>query len=81
MKWKELTKKEEVKIGTILKIVAKNPKDNYLKGVSVKDLVKSNLDTEVIINKEKNFFFNLDAYFDKRPMYGGWIKKIYIKND
>jgi hypothetical protein len=78
IKWTPVTSIEQVKTGTLLKIVAISEKNNYLDGVTVKRLVECNGDIEVIINLKKNYYFNLNAYLEGRSMWGKWVKEVYF---
>lgn len=77
--WIEVFSKEQIEEGSILKIVGISAKNSY-ESISVKKIINTKRDTEVIINLKKNYYFNLDAYLDNRPLWGKWVKKVYVKS-
>jgi hypothetical protein len=70
---------DQLKVGTRLKIVGKSERDSY-GSVSVKILQTVKWDdgadnTEVIINRTKNRYFNLDLYLKGES---SWVKEAYV---
>lgn len=82
MTWKPVTKVSQVKKGTKLKIIGKNPRDSY-KWITAKEILRMENSQrkwiEVLVNKKKNYYFNLTAWVYDQPMWGGWIKELYFK--
>jgi len=81
--WKPVTKESQLKKGTTIKIVGLNSEDSY-KWITVKEvLYMKNRDgkkwIEILINKKKNYYFNLTAHLNDEPMWGGWVKELYYK--
>ena len=80
--WEPVNKKSQIKEGSILKIVGFNERDSY-KRISVKKILymknrKGKGWIEILINKKKNYYFNLDAYLSNDDTWGKWVKELYI---
>jgi hypothetical protein len=82
--WKQVTKENQLKEGTKLKIVGLNPRDSY-KWITVKKVL--NMEScdgkkwiEILINKRKNYYFNLTAFLNDEPTWGGWVKELYFED-
>jgi hypothetical protein len=82
----KLTSLDQLQVGTRLKIVASNEKDCY-QCISVKKLIKmwnehgdgsllscGPKDTEILINRKKNYYFSMNAYLKGTS----WVKEIYV---
>lgn len=81
--WEPVTHKEQIKKGSILKIVGISRKDSYNR-ISVKEVLRMENGAgkkwiEILINRRKNYYFNLDAYLEDTPMYGKWVHDLYIR--
>lgn len=81
-RWEPVTRHSQVKKGTMLKIVGINEKDSY-KWITVKQVLHMKNDTkgwvEIVINKKKNYYFNLTAYLNDDPTWGKWVKELYFR--
>lgn len=71
---KPLTNLAQLKIGTRLKIVGKNEKDNY-SSVSVKNIVDNGFGPEVIIHRYRNYHFNVLLFLNGKS---SWVKEVYV---
>lgn len=80
-----LTNLNQLKVGTKLRIVAKSERDCY-GSVSVKRLIQMYeylgpttrgplIDTEILINKSKNYFFSFETYLNGKS---NWVKEVYV---
>lgn len=81
--WEKVSSVEQLKEGSIIKIVGLASKNSY-KRVSVKKVLNmKNTDgnkwVEIVINLKKNYYFNLSAYLKNEPTFGGWVKDLYVK--
>jgi len=81
--WEPVINENQIKEGSIIKIIGISPRDSY-KRISVKKVLLMRCSDgrkwiEILINKRKNYFFNLDAYLNKEPMWGKWVKELYIR--
>ena len=81
--WIPVTKESDLKAGTTIKIVGISDKDSY-KWITVKKVLHMNAGDgrkwiEILINKKKNYYFNLTAYLNDVPMWGKWVKELYYK--
>lgn len=66
---------DQLNVGTKLKIIGRTSKNNY-NSISVKELIRKNGDIEVLINKSKNYYFNLSCYLKGES----WANKVFILN-
>lgn len=66
----------------MLKIVGFSEKNSY-KWITVKEvLYMKNSErgwVEILINKKKNYYFNLTAYLEGEKMWGNWVKELYFR--
>lgn len=82
-----LTSLDQLSIGTRLRIIAKSKRDCY-GSISVKKIIpmcnrygdNSLLsagpnDTEILINKSKNFYFSMNKYLNGNSC---WVKEIFV---
>jgi hypothetical protein len=80
-KWISVTREEQIKKGSMLKIVGIDSKNSYDK-ISCKAVLhmrnRERNWIEILINREKNYYFNLTAYLLEKPMWGKWVKELYV---
>lgn len=80
--WLPVTRDSELKEGMTLKIVGKSERDSYKRITIKKVLLMKDSErewVEILINKKKNYFFNLTAYLYNEPLAFGWVKELYYK--
>lgn len=81
--WEPVTKKSQLKEGSIIKIIGIAEKNSY-KRITIKKVLKMKSAnghkwTEILINKKKNYYFHLDAYLKNEPAMGKWVKELYVR--
>ena len=77
--WEPVIEINQLEKGSIIKIIGIVDKNSYNR-ISVKKVIDIG-DIEILINKKRNYYFNLTAYLEARPMWGKWvIKLLEIKN-
>ena len=81
--WSHVNNKDQLVEGSIIKIVGFSDEDSY-KRISIKKVLKMKSRdgrrwTEILINKRKNYYFNLDAYLDNKDTWGRWVKELYVR--
>lgn len=82
--WIPVTREDQIKVGTPLKIVGFNPKDSYKRITAKEVLGMKNVDgswVEIVINTKKNYYFNLTAYLNGTKTWGKWVKELYYKEE
>lgn len=72
IRWEKLTDLSQIEVGTCLKIIGKSKTDCY-KSIKIKEILVNIEDTEIIINKEKNYYFNFRMYMEGKS----WASEIY----
>lgn len=82
--WEPVTKKSQLKEGSVIKIVGIAPKNSYnritvKKVLKMKSLNNRKQWTEILINKKKNYYFHLDAYLSGESTFGKWVKELYVR--
>ena len=60
--------------GAKLKIIGKAQKNSY-ESISVKLIIKDK--SEVIMNKSKNYYFNVDVFLSGKS----WVKECYLLDE
>lgn len=87
-KWIPVTKINQLNEGIMIKIVGFSEKDSY-KWIRVKKVLKMKAQNpkrewiEILINKKKNYYFNLSVYLENKPeptTWGHWVKELYFRN-
>ena len=81
--WEPVTNENQITNISIIKIVGIPPKNSYRR-ISVKKVLhmKNGKDKEwieILINKKKNYYFNLTAYLNNTPTWGKWVKELYVR--
>lgn len=76
-KWKRVASKEQVKVGTKLKIIGFDEKDS-IKCITVKKIIPYH-GTEVILKRKQNLYFNLGGYLGEIETVGKWVKELYYQ--
>ena len=81
--WEAVTQKDQLRDGSIIKIVAFSGRDSY-KRITVKKVLEmeganGRKWTEILINKKKNYYFNLDAYLGHEKTWGKWVSELYVR--
>ena len=76
--WEPVTREDQLKEGTVIKIVGVNPKYSYI-WIMVKKVIKLDSGTKIVINKEKNYYFNLTRFLKKEKFSSLWVKELYVK--
>lgn len=81
--WEPVINESQIKNDSVLKIVGFSSKDSY-KRITVKKVL--NMEgrdgrewVEILINKKKNYFFNLSAYLGKEKTWGKWVSELYVR--
>ena len=82
-KWTPVTKEEQLKQGMKIKIVAFNKERDSYKFITIKKVLymknRKREWIEILINKKKNYYFNLTAYLNKEDTWGKWVKELYFQ--
>ena len=79
---KLVKKVTDIKDGDYLKIEAIADKNSYEKVGPVKVLsMKSSTGrewVEILINKDKNYYFNLSALLGHEKVFGKWVNRVWV---
>lgn len=82
--WEPVTREDQLKEGSVIKIVGIAKKNSYRR-ISVKKVLHMKNDraewVEILINKKKNYYFNLTAYLNSEEMWGKWVKEVYVRKN
>ncbi len=81
--WRKVTEVGQLKDGSIIKIIGLSEGDSYRR-ISVKKVLHMEGANgykwiEILINKKKNYFFNLTAYLKNEATWGKWVEDLYVR--